>query len=310
MILPLRVARSSRPRAQGVRMSHRPAPAGSVSAISCVRGMKELGDFEYLPVGDLRFVAHAREAARANLEVRHPDRVFIGHRERKLARGFLQQAAGAVAVALLDLLDALEPRQEVACVVVVLIVLQPFDPGGDDGARVSPARLRAALSPSSAGIASEPRRLEPGAERGEAAVHADPAAPDRRLECHARERQRARAGERAEQHRADHAAGRVRQRRHVEGDQPARGVTAGRQQGRGVGPAVGERDLLGHREDAMGRGDQQCLVRRDEAALDGARPLPSVRTRARCRRRPAPASAPAPGRARPPAPRSWGTARR
>ena len=37
-ILPLRVRRSSKPRAQGVRMSQRPSGAGSVSAISCGRG--------------------------------------------------------------------------------------------------------------------------------------------------------------------------------------------------------------------------------------------------------------------------------
>ena len=40
-----------------------------------------------------------------------------------------------------------------------------------------------------------------------------------------------------------------------------------------VRAAVGERDLLGHGEDAMGRGDEQRPVRRDEAALHRARGL-------------------------------------
>ena len=173
-------------------------------------------------------------------------------------------------MALLDLLEALEPRQEVARVVVVLIVLQPFDPGGDDGARF-PREIARGIIAQQRRHCVRTRRLEPGAECGEAAVDADLAAADRRLECRARERKRARAGQRAEQHRAERAAGGVRQRLHVEGHQPARGVTAGRQQGRGVRPAVGERDLLGHGEHAMGRRDEQRLVRRDEAALDRAR---------------------------------------
>ena len=160
-------------------------------------------------------------------------------------------------MALLDLLEALEQRQEVARVVVVLIVLQPFDPGGDDGPRFPRETARGIVAQQRRHCVRT-RRLEPGAERGEAAVHADLAAPDRRLEGGARERKRARAGQRAEQHRAERAAGGVRERLHVEGHEPACGVTAGLQQGRGVRAAVGERDLLSHGKDAMGRGDEQC----------------------------------------------------
>jgi hypothetical protein len=79
--------------------------------------------------------------------------------------------------------------------------------------------------------------------------------------------------ERAEQHRAQHAPGRLRQRRHIKCTQFARRLAAGRQQRRGVRAAVGERDLLGHGEDAMGGGDEQRAIRRDEAAFHRPRGL-------------------------------------
>ncbi len=123
------------------------------------------------------------------------------------------------------------------------------------------------------GAVARARRLEAGAERHEAPVDADLAAADRRLEGRAREGERGGARERAEQHRAHHAAGRFRDRRHVEGDQLPGGVAAGGEQRGRVGAAVGERDLLGHREHPMGGGDQQRPVGRDEAALDRARRL-------------------------------------
>ena len=117
------------------------------------------------------------------------------------------------------------------------------------------------------------RRLEAGAEGGEAAVDADLSPADRRLECRAWEGKRAATRERAKQHRAHYAAGRIRERRHVECHELPRGVAAGREQRRRVRAAIGERDLLGHRKNAMGGGDQQGLVGGDEAALDRARRL-------------------------------------
>src|SRR6516164_4104566 len=60
------------------------------------------------------------------------------------------------------------------------------------------------------------RSLEARRERSEAAVNPDLAAADRRLERRARKGERLRSGERAEQHRAQDASGRVRKRRHVE----------------------------------------------------------------------------------------------
>src|SRR5262249_29618507 len=67
------------------------------------------------------------EAARSNLEIRDADRVFIGHAERELPRGFRQQPPGAVAVLALDVLEAGEPRQEMPGVTGVLIIIEPRD---------------------------------------------------------------------------------------------------------------------------------------------------------------------------------------
>src|SRR6266436_9727249 len=97
--------------------------------------MKEFGDFENLPVLDLRLLAHAREAARSNLEIRDADRVLISHPERELPRGFRKQRSGAVAVLAFDILEAGEPRQEMPRVAGVLIVVEPRDGGHDHRAR-------------------------------------------------------------------------------------------------------------------------------------------------------------------------------
>src|SRR5262245_64759526 len=91
--------------------------------------MKEFGDLENLPVLDLRLLAHAREAARPNLEIRDADRVLIGHPERELPRGFREQRPGAVAVLAVDVLEAGEPRQEMPGVTGVLIVVERRDSG-------------------------------------------------------------------------------------------------------------------------------------------------------------------------------------
>ena len=103
------------------------------------------------------------------------------------------------------------------------------------------------------------RRRETGAECRDARIDANAAAPNRGLERHALERQRARAGERAEQHGAQRAAGCVRDPRHVERDQRMRGVAARREQHRLVGAAMRQRDLLGHRKHAVRRGDRAAV---------------------------------------------------
>src|SRR5260370_36598065 len=106
--------------------------------------MKEFGDFENLPVLDLCFLAHAREAARSNFEIRDADRVLIGHPERELPRSFREQRPGAVAVLAFDVLEAGEPRQEMPRVAGVLIAVEP-----PDGGHAPRPRFAAKLAPAS-----------------------------------------------------------------------------------------------------------------------------------------------------------------
>src|SRR5262249_11906488 len=149
------------------------------------------------------------------LEIRDADRVFIGHAERELPRGFRQQPPGAVAVLALDVLEAGEPRQAMPGVAGVLIVIEPRD--GDYyhraclAGKVARGSVEGAAAPSRRpartvlegcgrgnGRLSLVRGLEARREGGEAAVDADLAAADRRLERRAREGERARSRERAE----------------------------------------------------------------------------------------------------------------
>ena len=83
-------------------------------------------------------------------------------------------------------------------------------------------------------------------------LDADAATPDRRLKGTALERQRPRARERAEQHRADYAAGRFGERRHVERVERFGGTAAAFEQRRLVDPAVRHGGALGHREHPVG----------------------------------------------------------
>src|SRR6516225_11264483 len=160
----------------------------------------------------------------------------------------------------------------------VLIVVEPRDGGYHDRARfagkVAPgsvqevadgARRIACATLERCGRGSggftAVRGLEARREGGEAAVDPDLAAADRRLERRARKRERPGSRKRAEQHRAQEASRRVRKRRHVECHEFARGVAAAGEQRCRVLPPIGERDLLGHGEDAVGGGDEQGLVR-------------------------------------------------
>src|SRR5262249_24187998 len=97
--------------------------------------MKKFGDLEDLPVLDLYFLAHARQAARANFKLGYAEGVLVGQRQRELRAGFRKQATGAVAVLPLDLLEAGEPRQKLARVAGVLKLGKPLDRGKHDGAR-------------------------------------------------------------------------------------------------------------------------------------------------------------------------------
>src|SRR5260370_38417600 len=106
--------------------------------------MKEFGDFENLPVLDLRLLAHAGEAARSNLEIRDADRILVGHPERELPRGFREQRPGAVAVLAGAVLEAGEPRQEMPGGAGVVISGAPRD--GGPGHRAGLARNAAPRS--------------------------------------------------------------------------------------------------------------------------------------------------------------------
>src|SRR5206468_6222560 len=91
---------TSPPRAQ------KPAPERSRQRVGDLlrARMKEFGDLENLPVFDPHLFAHAREPARANLELGNADRILIGHRQRTLPCGFREPRARAVAVFPLALL--------------------------------------------------------------------------------------------------------------------------------------------------------------------------------------------------------------
>src|SRR5262249_2686686 len=98
--------------------------------------MKEFGDLEDLPVLDLYLFAHARKAARTNLELGDADGVLVSHRQRELPRGFREQRTRTVAVLPFDLLKAGEPREELPRVAQVLKFGKPLDRGKHDGARI------------------------------------------------------------------------------------------------------------------------------------------------------------------------------
>ena len=96
--------------------------------------MKELGDLEDLVPLDRHLRAHPCEAARANLQLRDANGVLVGHGERELARRLRNEPAGTVAVLLLERPEPLERVQKVLGVANVLVVVEPRDRRGDDGA--------------------------------------------------------------------------------------------------------------------------------------------------------------------------------
>ena len=89
--------------------------------------MKEFGNFENLAGSDLHFIAHPRETAGSNFELRHADRVLVGHAEGELTRHFGEQLAGAIAMAGLHLVEALQARQKLLGIICILIVDEAFD---------------------------------------------------------------------------------------------------------------------------------------------------------------------------------------
>ena len=251
--------RSARParRAQAVSSSHSPQRFGSVSAISSMRGCMNSATSRSWSSRKPHLVAHALEARRPDLQLGDPDRVLIGHAERQLPRDLGEEAPVAR--------RAPPRRRGAAGRDRAARKRRP----GSRSVRSTPSRITsradsgkisrsdapaAASRPSSVGGGSARRalrrpadsagvaalgRLEPGREGRKARLDADAAAPDRGLEGGAPEGQRARAREHAEQHGADHAAGRLGERRHVEGDEALRRRAAAFEKRRLVDAAVG-----------------------------------------------------------------------
>ncbi len=188
------------------------------------------------------------------------------------------------------LLQRSEPgklRQEVSGIVGILIIGETLERHRNDAACLAGIVSRGLANQSAhrrrdiilqiiAGIRRGRRCFagagcfEAGSEGGKAAGDADLPAADGGFERGARHGQDARARKGPEQHGAEHASGRVGKRGHVERHELARGFAAGGKQCRRINPAVGERDPLGHGEDAVGGRDEQRPLRRDEAAFDRA----------------------------------------
>ncbi len=249
--------------------------------------MKKLGDLDDLPVRGAHLLAHPREPVRPDFQLRHPDRILIGHAQRQLARGFGQQSPAAVAMQAFRLRDRCEPVEITARVVDVLVVDQSVHARPHQIARIDGHAGDLGGEPRSVGGRRRrrggrrhgvgARRLEPGRKCGEVLAHADAAPAHGGFERGTPERQYLGARNGTQKDRADVAAGRIGERRHVGADETPGRDRAGVDEPRGVDPAVLGRDLLRHRIDPMGRGDQGGAVRRHQAALDRASGLHQLR---------------------------------
>ena len=115
--------------------------------------------------------------------------------------------------------------------------------------------------------------LEGEPEAAQARFDAPVGLADRRLARGPRERQQPAAGDRAEQHRADHGAGLLRDRRHVEDLRLAAVRTHDVEQRLDRGAAVAELHLLGGRQRAARRADHVGALARRHAVADLAHRL-------------------------------------
>ena len=110
----------------------------------------------------------------------------------------------------------------------------------------------------------------PAANAARLASTPTPGMTDRVLERRARQRQSAGPRHRTQQHRTEMRAVRLGQRLHVRRDHMPRGGPAGGQQRLRIDAPVAHRDLLGHREHAVGGEDERAALGRHQAALDRA----------------------------------------
>ena len=162
----------------------------------------------------------------------------------------------------------------------VLIIHQPAYPLDDDPVQMGrkgrahlgiepPAGIALRLGPrrdDSGDRSALQRQFESGGESGEIRVHGDRAGANRLLVRIARKRQRARGGERAEQHGTDEAAGFARGGLHVEAHEAARCAAQRREHRVRLGDSIAERRFFGNAVDAVGRGHQRGSIRGDESA--------------------------------------------
>ena len=255
-------------------------------------GLQVLDDVHRLARLRLHLVPHALEARFAGFQVGDPDDVLVAHPQGEESAGLVRQleapdggagvstpgvcAAASVAV---ELGDRLEPVEVQRCVRRVLVVGRPRHALLEDPVRLAAKRGADALDRVRApclevgrgGRIRFARRVRVAEREAlEAALDALARVADRGLALGARQRQHARAGHRAEHHRADDGAGARRQLGHVEEHRALRELAGGLDDAVGVGAAVAHRHLLGHGVDAVGRGDERRAVGADEAVLHRA----------------------------------------
>ena len=244
-------------------------------------GLQVLDDVHRLVRLRLHFLPHALEARLAGFQVGDPDHVLVAHPQREEPAGLVRQleAVGAAAAVAVELRDRLEPVEVERCVRRVLEVGRPRDAFLEDPVRIAGKCGADALDRVGApglqvgrgGRARLARRVRVAEREAlEAALDALARVPDRGLALGARQRQHARAGHRAEHHRADHGAGARRQVGHVEEHRALRELAGGLDDAVGVGASVAHRHLLGDGVDAVGRGDERRALGADEPVLHRA----------------------------------------
>jgi hypothetical protein len=268
------------------------ADRGGQDAVELVEiRLEVVGDDQDRSLGRPLLAADAVEAAAARLEVRHPDRVFIGHPHREPAGEGLDEPEAAVQRA-----QGTHPVEVDEGVAAILVVDEPrhrlaqhgmkrlrelrLHPRGQIGeVRAAPSEgggaLGAKLGPAPrgrAGLRGRPRRqqLDAGLEPAHVALHRDAALADGGLEVTRGHGQRPATRQCAQQQRVDLALVLPREGQPVEAHEAPR-QPAGRRLERLAGKhPVARRRLLGDREEPVRARDHGGAGRRGVVHLDGA----------------------------------------
>ena len=248
--------------------------------------MHELGGMDDLLLRYADLVAHAREARRARLQVGDAIDVVIGHGDGEILRRRGRQHVGLRSIVPLE--DAAEQREILLAIGEILEIDDALQARRQHVVRLG--RERGLRTREQRGVARprrrdgrcdllgrgsrqrhrRPRALIAQRKAAQARLDADAGLADGRLVSLARKRQCACAGERAEHHRRDRAAARLRGGGHVECDEPLRSRFRCGDDRTGVADAVAGGLLFDDRIGSVRRGDERRAVGRDEAALDGA----------------------------------------